>query len=338
VYKILRSLLFLFSAETAHVITMSVIKGICALPGGKALLRSFFRTKDQAIWLDGIRFPNRVGLAAGFDKNGKYINEWYQLGFGHVEVGTITPQPQEGNPKPRLFRLPADHALINRMGFNNEGLETLAKRLQLRKPGIIVGGNIGKNKITPNENATEDYVKCFERLFPYVDYFTVNVSSPNTPGLRELQDKEPLTALLNAIMQINKSKEKPKPVYLKIAPDLNDNQLIEICEIVHSSGIQGVIAGNTTINRNNLKTSDEELQAIGAGGLSGKPLKPRSDEMIKLLRQQLGKEKTIIGVGGIETPQDAVDKILAGANLIQIYTGYIYSGPTLVKNILKKLH
>lgn len=296
-----------------------------------------FRTKNHPVIIDGITFPNKIGLAAGFDKNGKYLEEWYQLGFGHVEVGTVTPQPQDGNPKPRLFRLPADHAIINRMGFNNEGLDVLCKRLSKRKPGLIVGGNIGKNKVTPNDRAVEDYVKCFEALYPVVDYFTVNVSSPNTPGLRELQDKGPLTELLSAIMKLNHSKSNPKPVYLKIAPDMGEGQIKEIVEIVLACGINGIIACNTTIERKGLQASEKELNEIGAGGLSGKPLKNRSDEMISLLRKQLGPEKTIIGVGGIETPEDAEDKIKAGANLVQVYTGYIYAGPSLVKNIIRKI-
>ena len=336
-YKILRSLLFLFNAEAAHGITMGLIRFTCSIPGGKGVLRLIFRTKDYPVMIDGIRFPNRVGLAAGFDKNGKYLDEWYQLGFGHVEAGTVTPKAQDGNPKPRLFRLPADHALINRMGFNNEGLDALVEKLKRRKQGLVVGGNIGKNKITPNENATDDYLRCFEALFPLVDYFTVNVSSPNTPGLRELQDKGPLTELLNAIMKANLAKPSPKPVYLKIAPDLSEQQIVEICEIVLTSGINGVIAGNTTIERKELRTSEAELITIGAGGLSGRPLKQRSDAMIVLLRKHLGAEKTIIGVGGIETPEDAEDKIRAGANLVQIYTGYIYSGPALVKKIIAKI-
>lgn len=311
---------------------------LCSLPLGKVILRGFFRTKDHPVVIDGITFPNRVGLAAGFDKNAKYLKEWYHLGFGHVEIGTVTPKPQEGNPKPRLFRLPEDHALINRMGFNNDGLEVIKHRLSKRQPGLIVGGNIGKNKSTPNEQAKDDYVKCFEALFPVVDYFTVNVSSPNTPGLRELQDKGPLTELLSAIMKLNKEKNIPKPVYLKIAPDMGEEQIKDIVDIVLSCGIHGIIACNTTIERTSLNTPKHTLDQIGSGGLSGRPIKRKSDAMIFLLRKHLGPDKTIIGVGGIETPSDAADKINAGANLVQVYSGYIYSGPSLVKRIIEKIH
>ncbi len=333
-YILLRTLLFLFNPELAHSLTMGMVKWFCKIPGGKFLLLKLFRPHEKPVMLDGIHFPNRVGLAAGFDKNGKYIDEWYYLGFGHVEVGTVTPLPQDGNPKPRLFRLPQDHALINRMGFNNDGVEALVDNIRRKNTRIIVGGNIGKNKATPNENALQDYLTCFNALFPFVDYFTVNVSSPNTPGLRELQDKRPLTELMYAIMNLNRQQEKPKPVYLKIAPDLSETQIVEIGEIVTLTGANGVIATNTTIDRSNLLSRRELVEKIGAGGLSGRPLNSKSTEVIRLLRRTLGPSKTIIGIGGIETAQDAMNKIEAGANLVQVYTGYIYRGPGLVKEIV----
>lgn len=281
----------------------------------------------------GIEFPNPVGLAAGFDKDAKLYKELANFGFGFIEIGTITPVGQEGNPKPRMFRLPADGGLINRMGFNNHGLQDAIERLKSKPKNLIVGGNIGKNKVTPNEDAILDYEKCFEGLFPYVDYFVVNVSSPNTPNLRALQEKEPLKALLNHLQNLNEQKEKKKPILLKIAPDLTNEQLDDIVEIINETKIAGVIASNTTISRENLVTSTDTLNNIGAGGLSGKPLTKRSTEVIKYLSEKSNKSFPIIGVGGIHTPQDALDKLNAGASLIQLYTGFIYEGPDLVKAI-----
>ena len=288
--------------------------------------------------LFGLTFENPVGLAAGFDKEGKYYQAMSSLGFGFIEVGTVTPKGQAGNPQPRLFRLPQDEGLINRMGFNNEGMDALVDRLKRKRPkNLIIGGNIGKNKVTPNENATEDYILCFEKLFPLVDYFVVNVSSPNTPNLRALQDKEPLTKLLSTLQDLNHKKDKPKPILLKIAPDLTDSQLDDIIDIVSDTKIEGIIATNTTISRADLNTSSSEIEAIGNGGLSGKPVKQRSTEVIRYLNKKSNGTLTIIGVGGISSPEDAIEKIEAGASLVQVYTGLIYEGPSLIKRINKAL-
>ena len=283
----------------------------------------------------GLLFKNPVGLAAGFDKDGKYFREMSALGFGFIEIGTVTPKPQSGNPLPRLFRLPEDHALINRMGFNNDGVEAMADRLKkVKKTGLIIGGNIGKNKSTPNEQAAEDYLFAFEQLYSYVDYFTVNVSSPNTPGLRDLQEKAPLTELLNRLSALNKSKPATKPILLKIAPDLTDTQLDDVIDIVLNTGIAGIIATNTTTDRTALKT---DTSTIGAGGLSGAPLKDRATAVIRYIAAKSDKKFTIIGVGGISTPEDAIEKLEAGADLIQVYTGLVYQGPGMVKEINKAL-
>lgn len=309
------------------------------LPGAKGFARKKYHVKDERLEREvfGIKFPNPVGLAAGFDKDARLFNELGCLGFGFVEIGTVTPVPQPGNPKPRLFRLPKDSALINRMGFNNEGSEAAVKRLKRRWSNIVIGGNIGKNKVTSNENAIDDYQKCFETLFPHVDYFVVNVSSPNTPNLRELQDKEPLVKLLTTLQQKNREKSIPKPVLLKIAPDLTNEQLDDIIEIVKTSGIAGVIATNTTISREGLTTDQSELEQIGAGGLSGKPLSERSTKVIRYLADKSGKAFPIIGVGGIHSEEDALEKLDAGASLVQLYTGFIYEGPALVRRINKSL-
>jgi len=285
----------------------------------------------------GLKFKNPVGLAAGFDKDAKLINQLSFAGFGFIEVGTVTPEPQPGNPKPRLFRLPRDQGLINRMGFNNGGVEKMRKRLESRYSSVIIGGNIGKNKVTPNEQAVDDYVKCFEALYFDVDYFTVNVSSPNTPNLRALQDKEPLKRILNRLVRLNREKPKQKPILLKIAPDLSNEQLDDIIEIVAETKIDGVIATNTTISRENLNTPDDEVEKIGAGGLSGKPVQSRSTEVIRYLSEKSQKAFPIIGVGGIHSAKDAIEKLDAGASLVQVYTGYIYEGPSLVKQINKEI-
>lgn len=284
-----------------------------------------------------MKFKNPVGLAAGFDKDAKLIDEMAMLGFGFIEIGTLTPRPQEGNPQPRLFRLPQDEALINRMGFNNGGVLEAVERLKKRKSDVIVGGNIGKNKVTPNENAVDDYLYCLDALHPYVDYFVVNVSSPNTPNLRDLQEKEPLKALLSAVKSANDKKEKPKPILLKIAPDLTDGQLDDIIEIVLETEIDGVIATNTTIDRSALKTDKNQVEAIGAGGVSGKVLKNRSTEVIRYLNQKSIGAFPIIGVGGIYSAEDAIEKLQAGASLVQVYSGMIYEGPSLIKRIKKGL-
>ncbi len=286
----------------------------------------------------GLTFPNPVGLAAGFDKDGKSFREMASLGFGFIELGTVTPKPQSGNPTPRLFRLPADEALINRMGFNNDGVEALVNRLKKGTPeNLVIGGNIGKNKITPNEKAVDDYTYCFEQLFPYVDYFVVNVSSPNTPNLRALQDKEPLTQLLSTLQTVNQQKSTPKPILLKIAPDLSNAQLDDIIEIIGRTKLDGLIATNTTINRDHLQTSDEKIRNIGAGGLSGAPLTQRSFEILRYLKERLSKNTIIISVGGINSPEEVLKRLKAGADLIQIYTGLVYEGPGIVKRINKRL-
>lgn len=333
-YKsILKPFFFQFPPEKAHQLTLFLFKLALSIPLLGFFVRQFFQLKNPKLERNvfGLQFPNPVGLAAGFDKNGKHFRTMAALGFGCIEVGTVTPRPQPGNPQPRLFRLKKDEGLINRMGFNNDGVEALVQELQKGRPkNLIIGGNIGKNKDTPNERATDDYVYCFEKLFPYVDYFVVNVSSPNTPGLRALQEKEPLTQLLMTLQGLNAQKSPPKPILLKIAPDLTEAQLDDIVEIVQTTGIAGVIATNTTISREHLQETTEK---IGAGGLSGKPLKQRSTEVIRYLYKQSNGQLTIIGVGGITTAEDAIEKLEAGASLIQIYTGLIFEGPMLVKRI-----
>jgi len=340
-YKFLiKPLLFCFDPEEVHYFSFSSIRFINKIPLVGRILNSSFTIKNKKLerTIAGITFPNRVGLAAGFDKDAALVDELANFGFGFIEIGTLTPKAQPGNDKPRLFRIPQDEAVINRMGFNNKGADNAVERLKHRKnKTIIIGGNIGKNKITPNEEADKDYEYCFHVLFDVVDYFVVNVSSPNTPNLRALQDKEPLTALLNKVMALNNSKQNPKPVFLKIAPDLTNEQLDDIIEIVRDTKIAGVIATNTTIAREPLTVSKERIEKIGAGGLSGKPLTKRSTEVIRYLHQKSKGAFPIIGVGGIHTAEDALEKLDAGASLIQLYTGFIYEGPSLVKKINKKL-
>lgn len=342
-YNLFKPLLFALSPEKAHRITFLFLDIAAAFPATRWLMERLFCVKEKGLAREviGLTFPNPVGLAAGFDKDGKHIKGLACLGFGFIEVGTVTPIPQEGNPRPRLFRLPADRALINRMGFNNEGLDALAARLeQLRKrglpEGLIIGGNIGKNKATPNEAADEDYLVCFSTLFPWVDYFVVNVSSPNTPGLRALQEKEPLMRLLNLLQTRNNAQSKPKPILLKIAPDLTDDQLDDIASIVQGTGIAGIIATNTTISREGLRTAVSAVEEMGMGGLSGVPVRARATAVIRYLRQKLGSEIAIIGVGGIDSAASAWEKLDAGADLVQVYTGLVYEGPGLVKRILSK--
>ncbi len=352
-YSLLKPLLFQLAPEKAHHLTVKGLKATLATPGVGAAFRATYRLEDPRLerTVFGLPFPNPVGLAAGFDKDGKYYHPMASLGFGFLELGTVTPRPQGGNPQPRLFRLPKDRALINRMGFNNEGVEALAERLLRNgRPGnTILGGNIGKNKTTPNEDAVSDYVKCFERLFPLVDYFVVNVSSPNTPNLRALQDKAPLTALLSTLQDLNVKLAKPtattntllqpgdlwaeKPILLKIAPDLTDGQLDDILGIVKDTGIAGIIATNTTIAREPLTTDKATVSAIGNGGLSGAPVRERSTEVIRYLWENSGKSLDIIGVGGIDSPESALEKLNAGAKLIQVYSGMVYAGPGLVRDI-----
>ena len=338
-YKLLRSFLFLFDPEKIHDTTAKLIRINLSIPWAKFIWTKLFRVEDERLkkTLFGIDFENPVGLAAGFDKNASMYDDLAYCGFGFIEVGTVTPKGQLGNEKPRLFRLKEDAAIINRMGFNNNGVENAVENLRKRKTKIIIGGNIGKNKVTPNEDATSDYVKTFNALFDYVDYFVVNVSSPNTPNLRELQEKEPLTKLLKTLQELNSTKPKRRPILLKIAPDLTDNQLDDIIEIVADVSLDGIIATNTTISRGNLKTSNERIKEIGAGGLSGKPVGSRSTEVIKYLSTKSNKAFPIIGVGGIHSAEDALEKLDAGADLVQLYTGFIYEGPKLVKDINKAL-
>ncbi|MDI1235034.1 MAG: quinone-dependent dihydroorotate dehydrogenase [bacterium] len=337
-FKLFRSILFLMSAEKAHYVTLSLLNFLISIPGVGALIKGLYRNRNQkTVKAFGIEFPNKAGLAAGFDKNAKYLKVMQVLGFGHVEIGTVTPLPQAGNDLPRLFRLIEDEAIINRMGFNNDGVEVIIERLKSRPKGLIVGGNIGKNKVTPNEKAIDDYKICFDKLYPYVDYFTVNVSSPNTPGLRELQDKKPLTEILNALMELRKTKVENGsirlPILLKIAPDLTNEQLDDIVSLTLETGIDGIVATNTTISREGLKASKAEVEAIGMGGLSGKPIMQRSTEVLGYLNTHLKGKVELIGVGGILSKIDAEDKFNNGAVLVQIYSGFIYEGPALVKKI-----
>ncbi|AZQ43789.1 quinone-dependent dihydroorotate dehydrogenase [Nonlabens ponticola] len=340
-YKsLVRPLLFRFDPEGVHHFSFKAIKLLSKVPGFSTLSRKRYKLQHPALKrnLFGLEFENPVGLAAGFDKDAKAFAEFSNLGFGFVEIGTLTPKPQEGNPKQRLFRLKDDAAIVNRMGFNNGGVDAAVERLKNNKASedrVLIGGNIGKNKTTPNEQAVEDYIICFNKLFNHVDYFTVNVSSPNTPGLRELQDRKPLTHILQTLQDLNNARPQRKPILLKIAPDLTDEQLLDIIGIVEDTQIDGVIATNTTIERKELK-SDITLQKE-AGGLSGAPLTNRATQVIKFLYEKSHGAFPIIGVGGIMTAQDAIDKIKAGASLVQLYTGFVYEGPALVRDINKEI-
>jgi len=338
-YKlIIRPILFLFDPEKVHYFIFSSIRYLSNVPGIKSVFRFLYTINDKRLETEvfGLKFKNPVGLAAGFDKDAVLYKELSNFGFGFIEIGTLTPKPQDGNPKKRLFRLKEDGAIINRMGFNNKGIQSAIERLK-QNNGVLIGGNIGKNKLTPNENAVDDYSICFDALYDYVDYFVVNVSSPNTPNLRELQEKEPLTKLLQTLQSKNEqrknSKNKVKPILLKIAPDLTNEQLLDIIDIVNTTKIAGVIATNTTISREGLKSENK----AETGGLSGKPLTNRSTEVIRFLSEKSNKSFPIIGVGGIHSAQDAIDKLEAGASLIQLYTGFIYEGPALIKAINKKI-
>jgi len=342
-YRLIKPVLFQFDPEKVHYFVTRNLKRFNRFPGGRAFSRMLWDLQDTRLEKEvfGLKFKNPVGLAAGFDKNAELIGEMADMGFGFVEVGTVTPLPQPGNIKPRMFRLPADNALINRMGFNNMGMDVVAERIaayrKTAKPsqkGLIIGGNIGKNKVTPNEEAVNDYIKCFDRLFDVVDYFVVNVSSPNTPGLRALQEKEPLMKILNTLQQRNSKNGISRPILLKIAPDLTDEQLDDIVDIVKETGIAGLIATNTTVVREGLKTGNLSAES---GGLSGKPLTARATEVIRYLSKKSKGSFPIIGVGGIHSPQDAMDKIKAGASLVQLYTGFIYEGPGLISRINKKI-
>ncbi len=337
-YKhVVKPLLFKLDAERAHHLVFDNLKRAARLPGTAAALRGLYDYQHPSLERDlfGLKFLNPVGLAAGFDKNAMLTDELAALGFGFVEIGTVTPRPQPGNLKPRLFRLPADEALINRMGFNNDGAAAVAARLRGRQnQQLIIGGNIGKNKDTPNERAGDDYVAAFEALVEVVDYFVVNVSSPNTPGLRELQDKEPLIKLLQQVQQVNQARPTPRPLLLMIAPDLSDAQLDDILEIAHETQLSGLVATNTTIARpDTLRTPTPAVAAYGAGGLSGRPLRARATEVIRYLHQRSQGSLPIIGAGGIHSAQDALEKLQAGASLVQLYTGFIYEGPRLVRQI-----
>lgn len=336
VYPLLRFLLFFLPAERAHHFTMGMLVRAHRFAFLRGIIRSRFMDNhaDDVTNCFGLEFPNRIGMAAGFDKDGEYMHELASLGFGFLEVGTVTPVAQDGNPQPRLFRLKKDRALINRMGFNNKGLEHLVERLKDRPKDIIIGANIGKNKITPNEKATDDYLKCFHALHPYVDYFVVNVSSPNTPGLRELQEREPLTRLLSTLRESDQSKAISRPILLKIAPDLNEGQLDDIVDIVAECGIDGIIATNTTIDRSSLRTDAQVVEEIGAGGLSGDPLRTRANQVMRYIHERAAGRFELVGVGGIRDAQAAVERIQSGASLIQVYSGFVYEGPGMVKRLL----
>lgn len=344
-YKIFRWFLFKLDAEIAHHLTLSLLKWLIKMPFARFLLEKTYAIHNKKLecQLFGLTFKNPVGLAAGLDKNAECIDAFAAIGFGFIEIGTVTPLPQDGNDKPRLFRLIQDEAIINRMGFNNGGMKTVKKNIlhsairQSKDSSIIIGGNIGKNKVTPNESAVEDYEKCFLELYDVVDYFVVNVSSPNTPNLRELQEKEPLKKLLFRLQELNQTKIKSKPILLKIAPDLTHEQLDDIIEIVTATHLAGIVATNTTISREGLSTNETIIQEIGAGGLSGKPLTKKSTEVIRYIHQQSKGTIPIIAVGGIMTADDALEKLNAGASLVQLYTGFIYKGPQLIKEINERL-
>ncbi len=339
-YKLLiRPILFLFDPEVVHHFTFSAIRILFKIPGISSLVRGFYQINDKRLEreLFGLKFNNPVGLAAGFDKNAVLYNELANFGFGFIEIGTVTPKGQEGNPKKRLFRLKSDKGIINRMGFNNDGLEAAIKQLKNNKGKVIIGGNIGKNTNTAPKNYTKDYLECFKALHPYVDYFVLNVSCPNVSSHAKLNDKDYLEELISEVQKANRSFEKQKPILLKIAPDLNKKQLDEIIELVATTKIQGVIASNTSISRSGLKASKEVLEEIGNGGLSGQPIKDKSTEVIKYLADKSNNAFPIIGVGGIHSAKDAIEKIEAGADLVQLYTGFIYEGPKLVKEINKAL-
>jgi dihydroorotate dehydrogenase len=339
-YRLIRKLLFLMPAETIHYFSMNVFAIARYIPGFRSVISPAI-TNNQVLQnkVFNLTFKNPVGLAAGFDKNARYLSELEMLGFGAIEIGTVTPKPQAGNDKPRLFRIPEHNAIINRMGFNNDGVKAVAKQLSLwraanRQTKMIIGGNIGKNKITPNDEAWKDYEICFRELFDYVDYFVVNVSSPNTPGLRELQEKESLNKILSHLQTINKQHNSPKPILLKIAPDLTVTQVDDVVSLALEIDLDGIVATNTTISREGLTDIDNErIENIGAGGLSGKPLKERSTEIVRYIHEKTKGKIPIIASGGIFTSEDALEKINAGASLVQVWTGFIYEGPMIVKNI-----
>ncbi|WP_460219466.1 quinone-dependent dihydroorotate dehydrogenase [Psychroserpens sp. MEBiC05023] len=335
-YKLLlRPILFAFDPEKIHYFTFSLIRNVSKIPGASSLFRRLYLVQDSSLEreLFGLKFKNPVGLAAGFDKNAVLYNELANFGFGFIEIGTVTPKGQVGNPKKRLFRLKDDQGIINRMGFNNEGLEAAIQQLKKNKGQLIIGGNIGKNTTTKPEDYTKDYLECFKGLHPYVDYFVLNVSCPNVGSHAKLNDKDYLLELISEVKMANLKFDKQKPILLKIAPDLNDNQLDEIIELVNETKLDGVITSNTSIDRTGLKASEARLSEIGNGGLSGQPIKTKSTRIIKYLSKNSNKAFPIIGVGGIHSAEDALEKIEAGADLVQIYTGFIYEGPRLVRDI-----
>lgn len=346
-YPLLRNILFSFPPEEVHYFSMNLLKTVCSTGPGRSAVQKKFGFNSNALQKNvfGLEFRNPVGLGAGFDKNALYLRELEALGFGFVEIGTVTPKPQAGNDKPRLFRLPADKALINRMGFNNDGVDEIKQRLvrwnnsknKNNQSTLIVGGNIGKNKLTPNEEAWKDYCICFDALFSEVDYFVVNVSSPNTPGLRELQEKDSLKKILSELQNRNQANTTPKPLLLKIAPDLTNGQLDDIISLSSEVNLSGLVAANTTTNRAQLETTDQRLQTIGAGGLSGKPVRIRSTQIVEYITQQSGNSIPIIASGGIFTGADAEEKLNAGAELVQVWTGFVYEGPSIVKKICNYL-
>ena len=337
--RLLRPILFLFPPEYIHKLVATLLRIISFIPGLGYILRNHYCINDKRLEREvfGLHFPNPVGVAAGFDKEAKLYNALSYFGFGHIEIGTVTPLGQKGNPKPRLFRLPKDKALINRMGFNNHGVEAFVRNLRNNHPKLIIGGNIGKNTLTPNDEAINDYCHCFEKLFGMVDYFVVNVSCPNIKGLGKLQDKDSLLKLLSAIQDINKSKSNSKPVLLKISPDLTDGQLDEVVEIVTETGLDGIIATNTSSLRENIKHENMAADQIGQGGLSGLPLKDKATRSIAYLHKKSEGKIPIIGVGGIFSPADALEKLNAGASLVQVYTGFVYEGPAIARKINKAL-
>ena len=360
-YKLVRNILFWFDAEQVHYFSMNFLKIICKIGFVKKLIIKNYTPVDDPVNIFGLQFKNRVGLAAGFDKNAKYLTELKYLGFGFIEIGTVTPLPQKGNDKPRLFRLPKDQALINRMGFNNDGVQIVANRLKewkekrsqcsivnsqsdssnsqliTQNSQLLIGGNIGKNKITQNEDAWKDYEICFLQLFDWVDYFVVNVSSPNTPGLRELQQKDSLKKILSHLQNLNREKLNPKPILLKISPDLNQTEVDDIIDLALEINLDGLIVANTTIKREQLNTTNFTLQTIGAGGLSGNPLLESSTQLLSYISKKTNNSFAIIASGGIFAGDDAKEKINAGAALVQVWTGFVYEGPAIVKNICRSI-
>lgn len=338
-FKIIRFFLFLLPAEIAHILTLEIISKLISIPFFKEKIKKIYEVNQIKLEKNifGLKFRNPLGLAAGFDKNAKYLNLWETLGFAFVEVGTITPKPQKGNPKPRLFRLKKDKALINRMGFNNNGVDKIIERLKNKPANLVIAANIGKNKNTPNNQAINDYLYCFKKLYNYVDFFVINVSSPNTPGLRNLQSKEYISLLFKEINNYREKQSKSKAVLLKISPDLNEDAIYDIVDLISKNNIEGLVVSNTTIKRCNLSISKNKINSIGNGGLSGAPIKVLSNNLLKHIKK-ISKDKfTIIGVGGIMNERDAIEKVKLGADLIEIYTGFVYEGPSLIKKILLSL-